>query len=196
MSQRRATSFAAVCLLFAIVLGGGAVSAHTYLSYLGKYGPDLVRARVESPNASVADFPIRVSDTLSVVCFRVRNAPVPLLGDSRITAIGFDLAGDRTGFTLISPTEGAFRLIEQVTNVPELPDVTLDFALVTGRTFGGGNPHNGLAPSGALTTFCVSGPFDQQLPIETMLDRGVVRFQSVGQDGEAGDIATTQGQPF
>jgi hypothetical protein len=116
--------------------------------------------------------------------------------DSRITAIGFELPGDLSGFTLLSATDGDFRVLEGVTHVPGLPDVTLDFALVTGRTFGGGQPPLGLPPSSMLTTFCVSGPFPQDLAIERLLDRGVLRFQSVGADGELGDVAIWENRPL
>jgi hypothetical protein len=70
-----------------------------------------------------------------------------------------------------------------------LPDM-LDFALVTGQTFNGGQPNAGLAPSSTLTTFCVSGPFSEDVPIERLLDHGVLRVQRVGADGELGDVAT------
>jgi hypothetical protein len=89
----------------------------------------------------------------------------------------------------VSASGGNFHLIEQVSNVPGLPDVTLDFALVTGKTFAGGLPHAGLARSATLTTFCVSGPFDQSAAIERMIDHGAVRFQRVGPDGDLGDVA-------
>jgi hypothetical protein len=169
---------------------GAAVFAHNYVGL--EHGSGLVSARVQSPNATLTDFPIPIDEGLSVVCFRVRNTS-PF--DSRITAIGFELPGDLTGFTLISPTDGAFRLIEDVARVPELPGVALDFALVTGRTFGGGRPEDGLAPSSTLTTFCVSGPFPQDVPIEPLLDRGVLRFQRVGADGELGDVAVWVNRP-
>ena len=75
-------------------------------------------------------------------------------------------------------------------------DATLDFAVVTGRTFGGGRPNEGLAPSATLTTFCVSGPFPQSQPIERLIDSGVVRMQRVGPDGEAGDILVWENRPL
>jgi hypothetical protein len=174
------------------LLGGAILQAHTYV---GIVDPVNARARVQSPNGSTVDFPIPIPGTdLSVVCFRVRNSS-PY--DSRITAIGFDVPGtDRTGYTLISPTDSPFHLIEQVSNVPELHDATLDFALVTGRTFGGGQPKKGLAPSLTLTTFCVSGPFPQTLPIERLIDTGVVRMQRVGPDGESGDVLVWESRPL
>ena len=174
-----------------ITVAGMAGYAHNYVGL--EHGRPLVAARVQSPNAQVTDLPVAIAGTdLSVVCFKVRNTSD---FDSRITAIGLDLPGALTGFTMVSPTDSEFHLIEQVSHVPGLPDVTLDFALVTGRTFGGGRPHSGLAPSASLTTFCVSGPFPQDVPIERLLDRGVLRVQRVGVDGELGDVAVWENRP-
>ena len=174
-----------------VVLSAAIVSTHTFV---GRETGDLTRVRVESPNASELDFPVPIPGTeLSTVCFKVRNTS-PF--DSRVTAIGFDLPGDLTGFTLASPADSGFEVIEQVANVPQLHHVTLDFALVTGETFGGGDPHAGLAFSTTPTTFCVSGPFPEGMPIERILDRGVVRVQSVGPSGELGDVAVWNQGPF
>lgn len=162
-------------------------------NHIGLVHPTLARARVQSPNASTVDLPVPIDGTgLSTVCFKVRNTS-PF--DARITAIGFDLPDSLTGFTLTSPASSNFHLIEEVANVPEIPSVTLDFALVTGRTFAGGRPALGLPPSETLTTFCVTGPFSQTTPIERMLDRTVLRFQRVGADGEEGDIAVWETWP-
>jgi hypothetical protein len=174
----------------ATLVSAAALSAH---NFIGLDHGTLVRARVQSPNAAVTDFPVPIEGTgLSVVCFRVRNTS-PF--DSRITALGFDLPGELTGFTLISPTDSEFHLIEDVGHVPGLPGVTLDFALTTGRTFAGGRPGAGLAPSSTLTTFCVSGPFPQDVPIERLLDRVVLRVQRVGADGELSDVAIWENRP-
>lgn len=191
MSDRPRTPRAAVMVtLAALALAGSAVYAH---NYVGLEHGALVRARVQSANAATTDLPTPIEGTnLSVVCFRVRNTG-PF--DSRITAIGLELPGEATGYTLVSPTDSDFTLIEQVTHVPGLPDVTLDFALVTGRTFGGGRPHAGLPPSATPTTFCVSGPFQRDVPIERLLDRGVLRAQRVGADGELGDVAVWENRP-
>ena len=190
MSHSVRNSRFAVAAVFALI-AGSVLHAHTYVGIVNR---DDARARVQSPNGSTVDFPVPIPGTdLSVVCFRVRNSS-PY--DSRITAIGFDVPGNATGYTLISPVDSGFHLIEQVSNVPELNDATLDFALVTGRTFGGGRPNEGLAPSATLTTFCVSGPFPQSQPIERLIDSGVVRMQRVGPGGEAGDILVWENRPL
>lgn len=181
----------ALSLALLVATCGATAFAHNYIGL--EHGRPVVAARVQSPNAQLTDFPIPVPGTdLSIVCFRVRNTSEY---DARITAIGLELPGEPTGFTLVSPTDGDFRVIEQVTQVPGLPDVTLDFALVSGRTFGGGRPQSGLAPSASLTTFCVSGPFPQNIPIERLLDRGVLRVQRAGVDGELGDVAIWENRP-
>jgi hypothetical protein len=183
------------------VLAAGSVAAHTYV---GLEHRTLVRARVQSPNASAVDRPTPIPDTgLSVACFKVRNSG-PF--DSRITAIGLALPADalgqpQTGFALVSPVGAGFHLIEHVTEVPGLQNTTLAFALVTGRNFAGGDPHAGLAfHATQLTQFCVSGPFPRRaiagmpgeyelIPIEELLNSGVLRVQQVGADGELGDVA-------
>lgn len=180
-------------LLVSLALAVLAVAVPGAHTYLGLEHGAWARARVQSPNANAADLPVPIAETdLSIVCFKVRNTS-PF--DSRITAIGLDIPGDRTGYALVSPTDGDFHLVEQVAHVPELPGVTLDVALVTGRTFGGGRPNAGLPPSDTLTTFCVSGPFDRTVAIEKILDHGVLRFQRVGPAGEAGDIAVWENRP-
>ena len=185
-------SYQAVLSVAIIIAAAGAAAyAHNYVGL--EHGRPLVAARVQSPSAQLTDFPDPIAGTdLSIVCIRVRNTSE---FDSRITGIGLELPGDLTGFTLVSPTDSDFHLIEQVSQVPGLPDATLDFALVTGRTFGGGRPNTGLAPSASLTTFCVSGPFPQNVPIERLLDRGVLRVQRVGGDGELSDVAIWESRP-
>jgi hypothetical protein len=176
----------AIVALFA----NGSVFAH---NFIGLEHPALVRARLQSPNAALSDFPQPIAGTdLSVVCFGIRNSGA---FDSRITAIGIEVPGERTGYTLVAPTGSSFRLVENVTRVPGLRDVTLDFALLTGRTFGGGRPGSGLAASTDLSTFCVSGPFPRDMPIERLLDGGVMRLQRVGMDGELGDVAVWESRP-
>ena len=177
-------------LILIVLLVQGSLLAH---NYIGLEHPALVRARLQSPNASTTDSPLPIPGTeLSIVCFGVRNSSA---FDGRITAIGIDVPGDRTGYALVTPVGTSFHLVEHVTPVPELAGVTLDFALLTGRTFGGGRPRDGLPPSSDLVTFCVSGPFPRDLPIERLLDGGVVRVQRVGMDGELGDVAVWENRP-
>ena len=77
-----------------VVLSVGIGYAHNYYSLEGLTA---VSARVQSPNATTTDLPIRIPGTdLSIMCFKVRNTTPE--DDSRITAIGFDLPGSPTGF--------------------------------------------------------------------------------------------------
>ena len=160
----------------------------------------LATARLSSPTTAV-DMPVPIPGTnLSIVCFKVQNTS-PY--DARITAIGFNLPGELRGFALIDPASFNpadpadhvtvesylnFTLEDQLGHVPGFPGVKLDYALLTGNTFGGGRPKAGLAPSQTTTTFCVKGPFPAGLSIEQLLNYSFVRFQRVGADGEQGDV--------
>jgi len=160
----------------------------------------LATARLSSPTAAL-DMPVPIPGTnLSVVCFKVQNTS-PY--DARITAIGLDVPGELRGFALIDPASFNpadpanhvtvesylnFTLEDQVSHVPGFPGLKLDFALLTGNTFGGGRPKAGLASGQTTTTFCVKGPFPAGLSIEQLLNYSFVRFQRVGPDGESGDV--------
>ena len=152
--------------------------------------PTLATARLSSPTTAV-DRPVPIAGTeLAVACFNVRNTS-PY--EAKITAVGFDLPGDLAGFALVSPTDSEFRLENEVAHVPDFPHTILDFALLTGKTFPGGNPHDGLAPSATPTKFCVSGPFPrdadgQFTQIETLLNYSFVRFKQVGPDSSLDDV--------
>lgn len=163
-----------------VLVGTVTLSAHDVIGRRTR-----ATAKVQSPNpGAIVDYPIplvwKAWDTgLSVVCIRVtNNSPV----DSRITAVGLELPGDLSGFSLLAPTDAGFSIEEEVEHVPGFPGVTLDFALVTGRNFTSGKPRLGLPPATTPTVFCVSGPFDRTLSIEQLLNGAFVRFQRVGDD--------------
>jgi hypothetical protein len=172
----------------ALLCAGSAVVAHAH-NIKGVNHPTLATARLSSPTSAV-DRPTPIPGTgLSVACFNVQNTS-PY--DARITAIGFDLPGELTGFVLVSPTDFNFTAENEVVNVPFFPGLTLDFALLTHKRFASGNPHLGLAP-GPPVLVCVSGPFprdpDGQLTtIETLLNYSYVRFKHVGPEGELDDV--------
>ena len=180
-------------LTFALICTASATAARAH-TIRGVNYPTLATARLTSPNASLVDRPVPVPGTgLSVACFNVRNTSPDTSPEARITAIGFDLPGEPTGFTLVSPTDSDFALDSEVGNVPFFPGVTLDFALLTHKTFASGNPHLGLARSDSPVQVCVSGPFpsdpDGRLtPIETLLNYSYVRFKKVGPEGELDDV--------
>ncbi len=113
-----------------------------------------------------------------------------------ITSIGFDLPGaGRTGFSLVSGTNGNFNLSMSPDNVPQFNSAQLDFALITGNNFaGGGNPNRGIL-SGQSATFSVSGNF-ANLSAEQIINSIFVRFQQVGPNGQLSDVGgATQGPP-
>jgi hypothetical protein len=149
----------------------------------GVSNPTLAVARLSSPTSSV-DRPQPLGGNLALACFNVQNRS-PF--DARITAVGLDLPGDLSGFALVSPVGAG--------QIPGFPLVTLDFALLTGRTFASGNPQDGLPPSTTPTQVCISGPFPRDpadpslfMTIETLLNYSFVRFKNVGANGEFSDV--------
>ena len=169
---------------FVIVLcvSGASLLAHRVI---GQNYPTLATALVQSPTASPADLPVALFNTgLSVICFKVTNtSPV----DSRITAIGLELPGTSSGYALLTPLDNDLRLYENVDHVAGFPSVTLDVVVTTGHNFSGGRPRFGIPPGVPPTMFCVSGPFDPTVPIETSLNGVFVRFDG----GEAFQVRPT-----
>ena len=180
---RRVTTIVLIGLVSSV-----ASLAHTIR---GVSNPTLAVARLSSPTSSL-DRPQPLGGDLALACFNVQNRS-PF--DARITAVGLDLPGDLAGFALVSPVGAGFELENEVGQIPRFPMVSLDFALLTGRTFASGNPRDGLPPSTTPTQVCVSGPFPRDpadpslfLPIESLLDHSFVRFKNVGPNGEFSDV--------
>jgi hypothetical protein len=155
-----------------------AVSAHVVR---GLASPQLATAFVSSPSTGT-DVPIRIlwgaSDTrLRVICFFAANTSLPRVdrpGWPRVTAVGFELPGTLSGFSLVSPLDGEWELVEgERASLPDRGSVTLDFAIQaqvnpTGRTPGHPFDPRGLPPGqagvrGSGTRFCVSGPFPDEI---------------------------------
>jgi hypothetical protein len=84
---------------------------------------------------------------------------------------------------------------ENVTGLPGFPGVTLDVALVTGSSFTAGRPRLGLPRGMPPTQFCISGPFDPALPIETVLDGVFVRFEGNDALANVSDIGVWERRP-
>ena len=180
------------------------VSAHVIRSAAN---PMTVTAFVSSPTSGV-DAPIPVAwgslDTgLRVACFYAANTSQPRSDDAawpRVTAVGFELPGQPTGFTLLSPLGGDWALVEGVqVDMPQQGPVTLDVALVApvnpmGRSVAGdpgwllGIPPGQSATRLSGTRFCVSGPFPDGFSIEQILNGVVVRFHGVDPYGPSIDI--------
>lgn len=187
---RRVTTIVLIGLVSSVVS-----LAHTIR---GVRNPTLAVARLSSLTSSL-DRPQPLGGDLALACFNVQNRS-PF--DARITAVGLDLPGDLEGFALVSPVGAGFELENEVGQIPGFPLVTLDFALLTGRTFASGNPGDGLPPSTTPTQVCVSGPFPRDpadpslfLPIEKLLDYSFVRFKNVGPNGESSDLGVWEFRP-
>ena len=191
----------ALVLLGALFVASlASVSAHVVR---GLAFPGLATAFVSSPSAAV-DAPIPVGwgtqDTgLRVVCFNVANTSLPRVdrpGWPRITGVGFELPGKRSGFALVTPLDDDWELVEGARAfLPGHGAVTLDVALVASehpRRSAHGRPHDSkgippgqLAARGSGTRFCVSGPFPDSLngtqptTIEQILNGVVVGFHGV-----------------
>jgi hypothetical protein len=118
------------------------------------------------------------------ITFSVTNVLVPGV-TSTITGIGFALPGTITANSpgICGPTLvqcGNFTLTPTVSNapgnVPQFPAAVLDWAVVTGMAFTGGNPPG--INQGLTATFTVTGNFTG-LTQEQFLSGVYVRFQSV-----------------
>lgn len=200
---------AGVILLGAVLASITSVSAHVVR---GLVAPQLASAFVSSPSAGT-DVPARliwgpVDTGLRVVCFSVANTS-PVRADRpgwpRVIGAGLELPGALSGFSLVSPADADWELVESVgVALPGRGHVVLDFAVVTrtnptGRT--PGRPHEpaGLPPGqpavrGSGTRFCVSGPFPDRLTasqdttIEQLLNGVVVGFVGVEGNGASMDL--------
>ena len=118
------------------------------------------------------------------ITFSVTNVLVPGVTSS-ITGIGFELPGVITANSpgACGPTLaecGNFTLAPTVSNspgnVPQFPAAVLDFAIITGPQFTGGNPPG--INQGLTATFTVTGNFTG-LTQAQFLAGVYVRFQSV-----------------
>jgi hypothetical protein len=156
--------------------------------------PTLATARITSPNATQADFPIPIYNTgVSVACFNVRNTSPH---NAVISAVGLELPGDNGDFTLVLPTDSNFQLGSQVDLIPFYQERLLDFAFLTGPRFNSDGGRRGLSPSSQFTTFCAAGRYPAGLSIETMLNFVFVRFTRVGPDGNLSDIGIWENAPI
>jgi hypothetical protein len=141
--------------------------------------------------------------TAGSITFSVTNVLVAGV-TSTITGIGFELPGTITGNTpgVCGPTLvqcGNFTLTPTVSNspgaVPQFPAAVLDFALITGPQFTGGNPPG--INQGLTATFTVTGNF-AGLTQAQFLSGVYVRFQSVVDPAfpnVGSDVAHTPGTP-
>ena len=173
-----------LCALAATVMAASAnLFAHSVVGIADRDGHKALV--VQSPTAAT-DLPVPLFNTgLSVACFRVTNQSPT---DANITAFGLeipDLPENVDGFALVWPVDRGWTIQEDVA-VPGMREISLDFAVMTGNNFTGGNQRLGIPPGEpGPTQVCVSGPFNAGSPtprtIETLLNGVFVAFK--GGDG-------------
>jgi hypothetical protein len=113
-----------------------------------------------------------------------------------ITAIGFNLPGANRGtFTLTSSSDPDFAIQSEVKAQAGAQTSTgnLDFALLTGKNFGGGNVAQGIAP-GTSATFTVTGNFTG-LTAQQLSQLVLARFQGIGPNDDSIVINVVPNQP-
>ncbi len=74
----------------------------------------------------------------------------------------------------------AFRIRQDVNGVPGFPHTWLSAAMVTGNTFSGGRPSDGLANDGTRHVVAIKGVVPAGVNIEQLLNDAYVRFRQVG----------------
>ena len=204
-------------LVFLTSLAG--VSAHVIKGLLH---PTLATGFVSSPSAT-ADVPIPITwgthtTGLRVACFFVANTSAARSDAPdwpRVTAVGFELPGTQAGFTLLSPLDQGWELIEHVPVTLAGRPTTIDFALVAPVNPVGRGIHRragellGIPPGqpasrGSGTRFCVSGPFPDNLAIpapptpltiEQLINGVVLRFHGVEPHGPSIDLGVWENAP-
>jgi hypothetical protein len=126
--------------------------------------------------------------------FTIKNTSVAPNTTGAITNIGFDLSGNRSGFTLVSSSNsnyslvGATKITSGAQNVTNSTD--FDTTLFNGNgnpTFGGGSVNNGIAGN-TSATFSISGDFSG-LTADQIARSIFARFQNVNPGGS--DVATS-----
>jgi hypothetical protein len=164
------TKFLSVLAVFAAVsLGAGLSAKADQVTISGNADPNL-QATINI-----------ISLTNGSITFSVTNVLVAGVTSS-ITGVGFDLPGVITANTpgACAGNCGNFGAAPVVSNspgnVPQFPGVTLDWAVITGPQFTGGNPPG--INQGQTATFTVTGNFTG-LTQAQFLAGVYVRFQSV-----------------
>ncbi|HKQ99695.1 MAG TPA: PEP-CTERM sorting domain-containing protein [Pyrinomonadaceae bacterium] len=127
--------------------------------------------------------------------FTLTNTATEPGATGTITNIGFDLAGDRGTFTLVSSTNPNYRVALDINATAGAQNYanSFDLALLNGNsgTFGGGKVANGIAP-GTSATFTLSGDFSG-LTAQQIAESIFARFQAV--NGGGSDVARNTTPP-
>lgn len=102
--------------------------------------------------------------------------------------------------SIVSPSpigDVEFAIRNDVHGVPGFPHTTLDFALVTGQTFSGGKPSDGLANDRLRHEIAFKGVLPKTVAashIEDLLNDAYVRFRLVGSTGDGSDTGIFKSQ--
>jgi hypothetical protein len=119
---------------------------------------------------------------------RSYNALTTNIGGIRTGTIGpADYAG--VASVEINQPQGVveFAMGEDIAGVPEFPHTRLSAAIVTGGSFSGGRPGDGLATDGVRHLIAVKGVVPAGVNIEQLLNDAYVRFRQIGVDGDGAD---------
>lgn len=146
-----------------------------------------------SDATAIADYTL-TADTLTLSLTNTSSF------SAAITGFGLDLVAGDTGLGHdgIDGFSGTSVLDFNFTdgnlgNVNQYNGTVLDLGFLTGNNFNGGSPNDGIAPGDTLG-FTVTGPFggltDAQIAAALF-----VRFQRVGENGRASDVATFNPTP-
>lgn len=114
-------------------------------------------------------------------CFTLTNTS----STGSITALGFNLPGDRGTYTLTTTSDSDFQLANDVKAQAggQLSASSYDFALLTGKNFGGGNVAEGVQ-AGQSATFCITGDFSG-MTADQIAQLIALRFQGIGTGDES-----------
>lgn len=163
-----------IAAAFAMLALGSVARADTVTFGPGQFGS----------TATVTDYSLNAAKT--TFTFTVNNTS----STGSITAIGFDLASRTDGqsrgtFTLTTPANTDFSAVSNVktTAGANTNSNNFDFALLTGKTFGGGTVADGVL-HGTSTTFVVTGDFSG-LSAQQVAQSIFLRFQGIGRQDES-----------
>lgn len=155
---------------FAVIIFAGARTRADTITFQGGFGT----------SATVSNYTL-VGNTFT---FTLTNTSAA----GNITAVGFDLAGDRlNNFQIVGPSNG-FTIAQDVdvqagaATSAGVNQGVFDFALLTGSNFGNGAGTGGLAP-GQSATFTITGDFTGSA--QKIAESLSVRIKGIGPNDES-----------
>lgn len=174
----------ALAALAAVTFAGAQTRADT-ITFQGAFGA----------SGTVSDFTLSGNNTFT---FTVTNTA----SSGRLTAIGFDLTGERANTYQLVGQPGIFHIAQDVavqagaiTTAGKNQGV-FDFALLTGDNFGSGPGNGGIVP-GQSMTFTITGDFSD-MSAQRIAESISLRFKSLGPGGGQSAVAepTTVPEPM